>query len=83
MGQGDRLLEGFFQAGRLQVGLDKSDQVRRTGFHAVGFGIQRPRPDPYGFVGLVVALGIQRHLILRHVEPGVFQTELGQQGVFH
>ncbi|MNP17465.1 hypothetical protein D3C76_1098980 [compost metagenome] len=83
MGQGDGLLQGFVQACRFEVGLNKTNQIRSAGFHPVGFGIQRSRSDPHGFVRLVVALGIQRHLLLRHLEPGVFQPELGQQGVFH
>ncbi|MNJ39105.1 hypothetical protein D3C77_339700 [compost metagenome] len=58
-------------------------QVGRCGFHAIGFGVQRPRADAHGLIVLVVALGIVAQLLGGHLDEGVLQAQLWQQLLLH
>ncbi len=82
MGQRDR---AFYHGISLipHVRLDKLQQIRRAGLDAIGLGRQHARIDPDGLVFLRIAVGIIRHGRLRHLDIGVMQTQLGQQGLAH
>ncbi|MCY1438969.1 hypothetical protein D9M71_551870 [compost metagenome] len=77
------MLQRLFQGRRLHVRADIAEQVCGAGLHPIRLGIQRARPHPYRFAVLVVALGVERHLILRHMHIGVLQAEFWQQGLLH